>query len=270
MNRKNWSSAKIYSRILNNKTKKTYWANIHELRRRPTQEVFDQALSLIKSESDKEKIIGIDVLAQLGFPKRFNEKKAMQIYFEILKTETNPKVIASTLSAFGHKTKALSNRQILRLRDFKNHRYSDVRYYLVQALGGIEKQSAIEILIELSKDRHSEVRDWATFNLGSQIEMNNSMISEALWARVSDKDINTRREAIAGLAQRKDPRVKEILIEELQNIDEYGSIILESIEEFGDTSFIALLEVQIKKNKKLKSINEQWLIDSLETLKKYA
>lgn len=270
MSRKNWSSAKIYSRVLNNKTKKTYWANIHELRRRPTQEVFDQALSLTKSENDQEKIIGIDVLAQLGVPKRFNEKKSMEIYFEILDTETNPKVIDSTLSAIGHKTKALSNRQILRLRNFKNHKYSDVRFSLVQALGGIEKLSAIEILIELSKDRHSVVRDWATFNLGSQIAMNNSMITEALWARVSDKDFNTRREAISGLAQRKDPRIKEILVEELENIDDHGSIILESIEEFGDTSFIPLLKKQIKKNKKLKRINEQWLIDSLETLKKYA
>jgi HEAT repeat protein len=134
---------------------------------------------------------------------------------------------------------------------------------------GVESTLAMSTLIELSNDKHPDVRDWATFSIGTQSEMNSPDIIEALKARLNDEDVNTRREAICGLARRKDHSVRQILIDELAIIDDHGSIILESIEEFGDKSFIPLLEDQLKKNQQLSTINEQWLLDCINTLKSH-
>ncbi len=132
----------------------------------------------------------------------------------------------------------------------------------------IDHELATESLIELTRDNHHLIRDWATFSIGTQSEVNNPAVLKALKARLTDTDYNTRREAIAGLAKRRDASVREILIDELENIDEHGSIILESIEEYGDQSFIPLIQGQIKKNKISKNINEKWLIDCIETIRK--
>ena len=62
MSRKKWTSEKIFTRLLNNKTQKTFWENVRELRKRPNNEVYNKAYKLAESESEKEKIIGIYVL----------------------------------------------------------------------------------------------------------------------------------------------------------------------------------------------------------------
>ena len=82
MSRKNWSSEKIYERLLANKSKKTYWDNISELRSRPNKEVYERAYSLTNSNSKKEIIIGIHILSQLGFDPRFFKKRHQ--YFFII------------------------------------------------------------------------------------------------------------------------------------------------------------------------------------------
>ena len=270
MSRVNWTNEKLFFRLLKNKTKKTYWSNIHELRKRPCQEVFVMASSLCNSNLDKQIIVGIDVLAQLGVNKRYNQKLTIDICFSSLKKTQTPKVLYTILSAIGHNNNSLKKKQIQTISEFKNHKYSDVRFGVVSALMGIESELGIETLIKLSNDKHNEVRDWATFSIGSQIEMDSEIIRQALKERLNDKDHNTRSEAISGLAQRQDNSVKEILIDELEKIDNHGSLILESIEVFGDLSFIPLIEAQIEKNKNTKMINEKWLVDCLENLKKHA
>jgi len=267
MSRKNWTSDKLFQRLLENKTQRTYWENISELRKRVNQAVYDKSTELAKSDNDNEKIIGIDVLAQLGFDPRLNKSQSVKLYFGLLENQLSPKVLYSILHAIGHNNEDLNSTQISKLIEFKNHRYSSVRFSLVFALSGVENTLAIETLIELSRDKNTEIRDWATFAIGSQIETNNSGIIHALWERINDEDEKTRHEAIAGLSKRKDPRVKEILKKELENIDDHGSLILESIENYGDKDFIPLLEQQIETNKRRTRVNEEWLLDSLETLK---
>ena len=95
MSRKNWSNEKIFERLIINKSRKTYWDNISELRLRPNKEVFDRACSLTKSKSKKEKIIGIDILAQLGWKPRPFKKQTLKRYFEILDLEDDKNVLKS-------------------------------------------------------------------------------------------------------------------------------------------------------------------------------
>lgn len=269
MGRNDWSSEKLFSRLLEHKTRKTYWATINELRRRPNKKVFDYGMKLAKSKIDKEKIIGIDVLAQLGLNPRYDQQNVIDLYFSLLNVPQTPKVLSALLSGIGHNNADLSRQHLEKLAEFKNHRFSDVRFNLVFALSGIEHEFAINQLIELSSDRHSDIRDWATFSIGSQVEMSTPSIVAALRSRLNDSDDDTRSEAISGLAKRKDIGIKKILIEALENTDDHGPLILESIEEFGDPSFIPLLKEQIQKNKKLRRFDEQRLLDTLETLKKH-
>lgn len=137
---------------------------------------------------------------------------------------------------------------------------------MVYAILGIDNIKTIDTLILLSKDKDSDIRDWATFGIGTQLETDTKTIQEALWGKVNDKDESTRFEAIFGLAKRKDENIRTVLKSELQKIDEFGSLILEAIEEFNDAAFISLIEEQIK-NKETKKVNENWLLDTLEKLK---
>ena len=47
--RKAMCDAKVIERAINNKTTKSRWDNIHELRRRATDEIFNCSLNLLKS-----------------------------------------------------------------------------------------------------------------------------------------------------------------------------------------------------------------------------
>ncbi len=268
MKRKDWTDEKLFERLLTNRSKKTYWENIRELRKRPNEYVFDRAFELIETKKEKEIIIGINILAQLGYNPRYKQIETVKICFGLLEKEQNPNVIEAILLAISHNNKILKKEQILSLSEFKIHRFSIIRFALVHALSGLKQQAAIETIIELSNDKDQDIRDWAVFALGSQIDTNNEIITNILWERTSDSSDLVRLEAIAGLAKRKDKRVKEILIRELQNIDEHGSIILESINDFNDYDFIDLLEKQLEVNKRTKQVNEDWLIETLGKLKK--
>lgn len=262
----NYSNEKLFERLLNNKSNKNYWNFISELRRRKDNNIFERSIELTKSEIVKEKIIGINVLAQFGFP-RLHLKEILKVYFDLLKTETNKNIISSILYGIGHNNDNLTEKQIAQICAYKDHKSVTVRYALVYAILAINKTKAIDALIELSKDKDSDIRDWATFGIGTQIETDTQIIREALWERINDTDNTTRLEAIVGLAKRRDENIKAILAKELLEIDDSGSLILEAIEEYKDKDFIVLIEEQIKRNKILKKVNEDWLLETLEKLR---
>ncbi|MEM7373169.1 MAG: hypothetical protein AAF587_31385 [Bacteroidota bacterium] len=267
MSRKNWTSDKIFSRLRNNKSKRTYWDNIGELRKRPTKKVHAAAVELCRSPIDKEKIIGIDVLAQLGIRPRFMQEETVDLYFQLLENAPSPKVLESILSGIGHNNDNLSDKHMATLFGYLDHSYSDVRFSLVHAILGVENPTAIHMLIKLSADKHPSVRDWATFGLGKQIEVSNDPIVNALWDRREDPFNQVRMEAISGLLAHKDSRIKAFLMEKLADIDDLDLHILQAIESLDDPEFINLLEKQIEANRTNKTVDEKWLQDCLDTLK---
>jgi hypothetical protein len=117
-----------------------------------------------------------------------------------------------------------------------------VRFAVVFALAGYEDELAIKTKIEMSSDKDELVRDWATCGLG-WIGVDTPEIRAALLARVADKDEITRGEALVGLARRKDQRVIEPLIKELERcLDaEHGYYSVEAAEEFADARLLPAL-----------------------------
>ncbi len=266
MARENWESEKIFERLVNNKSQKTYWNNISELRKRATEEIYDQAYQLAKSEIDKHKIIGIDVLAQLGFDTRIGKKKTVELYFELLENKQNDEVLFALFFGLSHNNENLTKSQVLKLIEFMNSENNIVRYSLVSALSGIENEKAIETLIELSEDNYSSIRNWATFGIGTLSEKNNDQVIAALWKRTKDKHQETKLEAIVGLARRKVVTIKEQIIEELKN-GEYGTLLFDAIEILKDKDFIHYLENNLKSSKKDSGIKEEWISDLKQCLK---
>lgn len=261
-----FTTEEIFNRLFTNKSKTNYWRYITELRQRKTSDIYEKATELANAKDVNEKVIGIDILAQFGYPRKYS-KQTLKTYFNLLKSENSIKVVSSALYGIGHNNENLTTYQINFICNYHTHKSATIRYSLTFALSGIENNVAIDTLIKLSKDKDSDIRDWATFGIGSQIELDNEAIREALFERLSDPDDDTKKEAILGLARRKDKRVKDLLKIELDNANNLSSPTLEAVEAFGDIDFIPLIEAKILKNRNEQTINEDWLIDSLEKLK---
>lgn len=257
MSRKNWTDDILIYRLINNKTDKSRWDNISELRNRPSEELFSKCRELTKSNNTKLRKIGVDILAQLGLPLRPFLNETLKLYFDLLNVETDPEVLMSLLYSIGHNNEKLDKNQIDKICSFINHDNNLVKEGLVSALLGIDNLTAIETLIKLSSDKLNYIRNWATFGLGTQIERNNKNIIEALWERVNDRHQETKLEAIVGLAKRKDNRINDIIRRELIG-GNFGTLLFEAIIETQDKEFLPILKQNLITIKADKTINTEW------------
>jgi HEAT repeat protein len=267
MSRKDWTVEKLFFRLINNKSDKTYWDNIRAIRARPSKEVFDSCIEFTKSENLKERLIGVHVLAQLGMPPRPFQKEILRLFFQLLEKENDSQILSAILYGIGHNNEKLTASQIEHLIIFKNHFNTEVREALVFALLGVASPKAIDTLIALTRDKRAAIRDWATFGVGTLIDDDNETIREVLWDRTNDKNKNVKLEAIAGLVKRKVLKVKEIIKREL-NGGEFGTILFDSIQELNDKEFIPLLESNLEQYKDDKNINPAWIEDLRYCLKR--
>ena len=219
------------------------WPILSILQHRGSREVFDTAFELCQGEELDDRILGVQILAQLGIPERSFPVETTALLLEMLERESDPMMLNNIGVAFGH---LRSTAAIAPLTQLKDHPHEDVRFGVVYGLMCQEDELAIATLIELSADPSTDVRNWATFGLGSMIETNTPEIRQALWARLIDPcaDLDSNDscadiygEALVGLARRKDPNLFNILCEELEEIqaDALGDHILEACEELGDS-----------------------------------
>jgi len=146
-------------------------------------------------------------------------------------------VVSAALVALSHHTAPEAIGLVSR---FRHHANSEVRYGVVLALMGYELEEAIEPLIELTRDPNAQVRDWATFALGSQVEFDSQELRDALNARIADEDNDTRDEAIIGLARRGDLHALPAVQGERRS-GSFGRLILEAAAEIRDPSLYPLL-----------------------------
>src|SRR5262249_8697667 len=144
--------------------------------------------------------------------KRAFPKESAQILASLLDSELDVNVLRAAFVALGH----LHEPEVVSAASqYAEHFDADVRWSVAFALTGQSAPLAIELLIRLSRDLDPEVRDWATFGLGTQIETDTPPIRDALAARLDDTDDDTRGEALIGLARRRDARVVSAIQTEL-------------------------------------------------------
>ena len=223
------------------------WTAIGALHFRGGRDIFERACKLCASENVHERCVGVDILAQLGvkpWPEPYEyefPEETIALLLDMLEQEQEPEMLHSIAVALGHRQ---DPRAIAPLVRFKNHPGDLVRYGVVHGLMGHEDDLAIQTLIELTTDTDTDVRDWATFALGSQIETDTPAIRAALVACLTDEDDVTRGEAMVGLARRHDSRMVEPLLAELED-SRPGDFLIEAAAEIGDPRLYPVL-VQIR------------------------
>ena len=79
-------------------------------------------------------------------------------------------------------------------------------------------------------DDDPDVRDWATFGLGTQVATDSAEVRDALADRLADADEDVRREALVGLARRRDRRAVNTAMHVLADDDADGFALSGAIE----------------------------------------
>ena len=204
------------------------WALVRALHRRPTGIIFEQARSWCSGSRAVERTLGADILAQLGTtleggPVPFAHESA-QILSQLL-CDAEEGVLMSALFALGH----LGAGEPAAIAKLAQHVSAGVRHAVAYALGGRDDGHSINVLIALTSDPDAEVRDWATFGLGSLSTIDSHDVRDSLFARLSDTDEEVRGEALVGLACRGDRRVVPLVIAELKK-GKAGRLIFEAAE----------------------------------------
>ncbi len=160
----------------------------------------------------------------------------------MLSRTEDPDVLIALAAALGA---AWNDVASLALLPYATHPDERVRLAVTCSLpGGLEtpatKARVADALIALTNDPSPDVRDWAAFGLGSLLHLDTPAIRAALRARLFDSDIETRLEALVGLAERRDPAVLDLLRDELQ-ADTVERLVVDAARAFADPSLLPLL-----------------------------
>jgi HEAT repeat protein len=196
------------------------WEAVRALRHIGSREVFDRAAAWCKSENPLQRARGADVLAQLGKTADHREnnfpEESYQVISHMLRRENHERPLSSAISALGHLENPAAASLIIE-NQCHLHPSAEVRFAVAFALGSFGNDpDASAVLLLLMDDADDDVRDWATFGLGVQGDLDCDEIREALFRRISDSNEDVREEAMVGLSKRKDLRVLPSLIVELQ------------------------------------------------------
>ena len=165
------------------------------------------ALAPLAAEADpRARSVAAYVAGQLGAPVRTLPAESAALLEAMGEREGHPAVLAVIAESFGHLGEPWGLSWLLRLR---RHPDAGVRDGVVSALAGRANPLATDALIELSADPDPQIRDWATFALGTLAAQDSPALRDALAARLEDADPEARIEAVHGLALRSDLRAVE-------------------------------------------------------------
>lgn len=197
---------------------------------------FRAGVELLASADPRERAAGADVLAQLGWRDRTFLNESVDALLGALR-DPEAQVVQSAIFALGHRADPRAIDALLR---FVAHPIADFRYAAVHGLMPHETPTVVDALVELSRDSDRDVRDWATFTLGSQFESDSAALRAALHERLTDPDPEVRGEALLGLARRGDASIAPVVEHELEG-EFHGDWAVEAAELLGDPRFLPAL-----------------------------
>jgi HEAT repeats len=194
------------------------WEAVCALRRIGTRQVFERARELGQSSDALSRARGADVLAQLGktvyHPSNSFPEESYSVIRDLVQQETDPCPLASGIAALGHLDNPFA---VPLIASFSSHPSPQVRFAVAFALGCFPNDPlSVPPLLLLMQDADDHVRDWATFGLGVQGDIDSDEIREALVQRLKDSNQDVREEAMVGLGKRKDQAVLAMLVAQLE------------------------------------------------------
>ena len=184
------------------------WDAVHSLRKIGSREVLEKAIDWCRSEDPLKRARAAAILAQLGKTIEHRENafpdQSYSAVSQLLQCESEIQPMSSAIYALGHIGNPSAIEQI---SSTAFHPHEDVRFAVACALGNFPNDPlAVRVLVQLSCDSDSDVRDWATFGFGVQGDQDSPAIREALVERLDDLDEDASEEALVGLCKRNDLR----------------------------------------------------------------
>jgi HEAT repeat protein len=208
-----------------------YWSAIRILQNRMTVPLVQRMRKLILQGSERQRQLAADVIAQGRAKNKEFSGECVQLLLDALKREDSSKVLSAICNALGHHK---AENAIDALTKLQGHPAANVRLAVVHGLSCQDEPAAINSLISLSTDSDRDVRNWATFGLGSMTEADSIPLREALLARITEDDEEISGEALVGLALRADTRIAGPLLTAINKIHEvhreFGFLIVEAVE----------------------------------------
>lgn len=185
------------------------WTAVSMLQEMGSREVFDRAALWCRSPDPLKRARGANVLAQLGktaeHPENTYPDECFAITADLASTEENCLPLRSAIHALGH---IGHPRAVPVIAKHGTHSDPDVRFAVACACGSFgNEELAVNVLLNLMRDDNSDVRNWATFGLGSLSDSDTPTIRNALFDALNDSNTDVRQEALVGLAKRRDTRV---------------------------------------------------------------
>jgi len=215
----------------------TSWDAVMILHYRGSATELAVAQDLAKAPDPKRRELAADILGQLGWDERTFLSESVDTLILLLGDST-PSVAAHAATALGHRR---DPRAIPHLLKQITNAAAEIRLGVVHGLSCHDDVEAVQALMILSSDGDRDVRNWATFGLGSLTGLDTPGLRDTLIARTSDDDAEIRGEALLGLARRHDLRALDLLRAELQRPFE-GDWSLEAAELFAEPSLYPLLK----------------------------
>lgn len=183
---------------------------VHLLHQRGEPVVLGWALAALADPDPWHRRASAWVLGELGYERgRPFADQVVPALVEAARVEHDDETRQFLVSALGH---ADDPTWVPALLSYADDPHAPVREAVAGALpimfrGGDLSAQAVAALIRLMGDVDADVRDWATFALGTQSSLDSEEIRAALAARLDDDGGDTRFEAALGLARRGDNRV---------------------------------------------------------------
>ena len=153
-----------------------------------------------------------DVLGRLGVVANSpSAEETIPVLARLCTEEEEPEVVASSINALGHLGRPEGLPHVLAKA---GHPQASVRLAVAVALPSVVGDRRLEptdpamlALTGLTTDVDPDVRNWATFGLGTQLQVDGAVVRECLHARLADSHAETRAEALVGLARRHAPGI---------------------------------------------------------------
>jgi len=202
----------------------------------------DTGLEMLGSGDPVIRATGCDLLGTVFNGSDEPRRAVAAALVELAGRESDPDVLWSVAGALHFASDPIA---IPILIGLAAHPDSNVRFQtahaLTSAMADHPNDKGVEALLRLTADRYPEVRNWATFGLGRQMEIDGPEIRDALWARVGDSYEDVRVEGICGLARRHDRRALSLVADLLAQDDQYVWVFAAATW-LADESLLPLLE----------------------------
>ncbi|WP_433418852.1 HEAT repeat domain-containing protein [Microtetraspora malaysiensis] len=141
------------------------WQAIAVLQERGDLETFTLARRLCAGNTTAERVLGVDILGELGRDRPFADK-TLPILRYLAASELDPRVLYSVLIAFGHLRDARALPSVIELASHPEHsvRYG-AAYALPNVMGNPPDPAGLTALRLLASDPDDDVADWATLGM---------------------------------------------------------------------------------------------------------